>query len=128
MTQQPDTSYEQILWREGNSRDITRESALLARKSYIEQKHKVDRAEAEKAAAEAEARGEKPPEPYKGYDLVVAKTTSLEDARKIKQERWYRLGEEAESKSKNLFAERSMLSRLWMPTFFGLAVTSLVWE
>jgi hypothetical protein len=72
-----DEQYDKIPLREDQTRDITGESALQARKQYVEASRKKAKIEAEKAAEEMEARGEKPPEPYKGHDLVVARKTAI---------------------------------------------------
>jgi rhomboid-like protein len=72
-----DERYDETPLRADQTKDITGESALEARKQYVEASRKKAKIEAEKEAAEYEARGEKPPEPYKGHDLVVAKKTAL---------------------------------------------------
>ena len=122
-----DEEYDKIPLRADQTRDITSGSALSARKEYVEASRKKAKIEAEKAAEEMEARGEKPPEPYRGHDLVVAKKTALEDTRKIKHDRWEKLKEEAELDVNEVTAERSAYSRLWAPVSFGLIVAYLSW-
>ena len=68
-----DEDYDKTPLKADQTRDITSGSALAARKEYIEASRKKAKIEAEKVAEEMEARGEKPPEPYRGHDLVVAK-------------------------------------------------------
>ncbi|KIW06821.1 uncharacterized protein PV09_02501 [Verruconis gallopava] len=122
-----DEHYDKIPLREDQTRDITSESALMARKEYVEASRKKAKIEAEKEAAEREARGEKPPEAYKGQALVLAKQTAIADASKKKHERWEKLKQEAELKEEDLFADRSAFSRLWAPTLLGLTVVGLSW-
>ena len=122
-----DEDYDKTPLKADQTRDITSGSALAARKEYIEASRKKAKIEAEKVAEEMEARGEKPPEPYRGHDLVVAKKISLEDTRKIKHDHWEKLKEEAELDVNEVTAERSAFSRLWAPITFGLAVAALSW-
>jgi rhomboid-like protein len=119
--------YDKIPTRPDQTRDITSESALTARKEYVEASRKKAKIEAEKVAEEYEARGEQPPEPYKGHALVVAKKTALEDTRKIKHDKWDKLAKEAELDTDEIQKDRSAFDRLWRPVAFGLAVAWLSW-
>jgi rhomboid-like protein len=122
-----DESYDKTPLRPDQTRDITSGSALTARKEYVEASRKQAAIDAEKIAEEYEARGEKPPEPYRGHDLVVAKKTALEETRQQKHERWEKLAEDAMLKQEDINADRSAFSRLWAPVSFGLAVVGGAW-